>query len=74
MYCGAAKVKFPCALTPKMVLKRCRSCLANMGQVNLGFCCVHSLVVFLPFAVAPEVAQRLLSVLCKLLRNGKRKK
>lgn len=65
MYCGAAKLKFPRALTPKIVLKRCRSCLASVGQVNLGLCYVHSLVVFLPFAAVPEVAQQPLSVLCK---------
>lgn len=66
MCCGAAKVTFICALTPKMVLERCRQvCLASMGQVNLGLCCVHSSAVFLPSASAPEVAQQLTSDLCK---------
>lgn len=76
MYSGAPKLKFPHILTPEMVLKRCRSCLASAGHVNLVCpflsCCVA-------FHLQPRGFQRLHSNFCllyvsELLGKGRRRK
>lgn len=45
MYCSAAKLQFPHTLTPKMVLKRCRSWLVSADHVNIDLWCVLALAV-----------------------------